>query len=247
MKFNSSTLVIMAALMIAPAIILETSMFDSDDSCDMEMNTKINLATGEVDFAPFDAVNTSGAVKVELTQGASESVVLEGEEEYFENIIVETRGTTLHIRTKPNLKDHGDVLILVTYDDLKDLRISGASKVSLEGKKLPNDFDLAISGASKVSVGCDFEELDLHVSGASKVKLQGNTDEGDYSISGASKVEAEGMDFDDLDVNASGAAHVRVGKGNSLTVRASGAAHVEYVDAKEISRKSSGAASISKS
>ncbi|NVK85934.1 MAG: DUF2807 domain-containing protein [Cytophagia bacterium] len=197
----------------------------------------------------FNALSVSSAFQVEISVGSTESLEIEAEDQYIDDIITEVRGGTLVIR----LRDSRDTRRMrespkayLTVKSLERINASGAvglkTRDVLKGKKL----DLELSGASVLNIEMEVEELYLESSGACVINLEGEAKEQVVKTSGATVYSAYDLESVNADIRVSGAGSANVYVTGRLDVHASGASSVRYRGGASVSADASGASSIRK-
>lgn len=192
----------------------------------------------------FKGINVSGGFAVEITQGNSESVRIEAQENLLSSIQTEVKNGVLHIYTSNNITNSKGMKAYITLKELNSVSISGGVKVTGKSTFKANSFDLDMSGGSKVQLAIDTKKLKMDMSGASKVVLTGQADEVAMDMSGASKVDASELEAKRVRVGASGASAVKVYAKDALSIDASGATKVDYRGNPKITSTASPAAKI---
>jgi len=205
-----------------------------------------NLQTQTRKVSDFTGIDVSGGFTVEITQGNTESLKLEAEENLLDNIKTEVRNGVLHIYNDKSLSTNKGMKAYITLKELNKIDISGGVKVIGNSTFKTNAMDLDMSGGSKVALAVDTKKLTADMSGASKVELKGRADELLMDMSGASKVEAADLEAKRVKVSASGASKVSVFAKEALDINASGASAIYYKGSPRITSETSAAARISK-
>lgn len=193
----------------------------------------------------FDALDIGGAFEIYLTQGSSESLVVEAGENVIDKIITEVQGKTLRITTEKGCcKNSGKMIIYVTFVDLNYTEISGACEMQNEGTLNLDKLKMEVSGAAEVDLNMELDKLELELSGASEYLLTGSCAEVYIDASGASEIEAKDFKVGTMTIDASGASDCKVYVTDELVVDASGATTVRYLGSPKVSVSKSGASSI---
>jgi Putative auto-transporter adhesin, head GIN domain len=195
----------------------------------------------------FTRIVVSNAIEVVLTKADKEQVIVEAEDNVIASVIVENNGEKLNIRMKdlPVINTTVSVKVYVSYTQLSEIFVSGASKLSatepLQGEKLL----LILSGASQSHLPLQVQWLSVNCSGASKGTVTGSADKLNIQCSGASGFIARELQAKEVDIDASGASNIQVDAQLKLNIVASGASSVQYVkhDDVVINRSTSGASS----
>jgi len=205
-----------------------------------------NMQTQDRKVSGFKGINVSGGFSVEVTQGNSESLRIEAEENLLDNIKTEVRNGVLHIYNEDGISTNKGMKAYITLRELNRVDISGGVKVVGKSAFKTDALRLDMSGASKVTMDINTDELKADMSGASKVELMGRADNVTMGMSGASKVEAADLQAKNVRVEASGASKVRVYATETLDIDASGATVVAYKGSPTITAETSSASKITK-
>ena len=192
------------------------------------------------DVSNFSALSVSSAFKVEISVGSTESLEIEAEDRYMDDIVTEERGGTLVIRIRDSPKAY------LTVKSLDRINASGAvvlnTRDALKGKKL----DLEISGATVINLEMEVEELYLESSGACVISLEGVAKEQVVKTSGATTYRAYDLESVNADIRVSGAGSANVYVTGKLDVHASGASSIRYRGGASVNADTSGASSVRK-
>lgn len=187
----------------------------------------------------FDKILITGVGRIILTQGNSESLSVETDDNLMEYIKTEVNGDTLEIGFKDNVVfssgsgrtaiDPTDGFIFrISVIDLQKISISGAADIEMEKIKTDN-FDISLSGAGQVSIDdLDSGTLNVLVSGAGDVNLAGRVKNQVVRLSGVGRYQAFNLESQETSVTISGAGGAEVWVMDELDVTISGAGDVKY-------------------
>lgn len=187
-----------------------------------------NVVKQERSISAFTGIDVGGAFHVYITQGDSEGLIVEADENLLDVIETEVRGSTLKIRTSEDIQDSKALNIYVTFKDLKELDISGACHLTSENKLKLGDLEMDCSGASDIDLKLSAANLDLDCSGASNMDLYGSAESIEMDISGASHVDASDLEAKTCTAEVSGASHGKVFVTGELSAEVSGAGSLKY-------------------
>ena len=187
-----------------------------------------NVIKQERSISSFDGIDVGGAFKVFLTQGETEKLVIEADENLMDIIETEVRGSTLKIKTSDDINGSTKLNIYITFKDLKKLDVSGACDLIGENKFKLGDLDLDCSGASEMELKLSAGNITLDCSGASSAELFGSAQSVDLDLSGASKLDAIDLEVAVYNADVSGASGGKIFVTEELSVEVSGAAHLKY-------------------
>ena len=208
-----------------------------------------NASMRQVDGS-FSKIKISGPLKVYLSQANDESIAISASEEKFK-IIIKTivKNNTLHIYLEGDNKlwrKNINPKVYVSFKQLTNLEISGASSVMNVGSIKGNELSVDISGACKLAANIDVQELHFEISGASKAIISGNTNILLLDCSGASDFCSFDLQANNAQIDVSGASDVNINVSKSIHANASGASRLYYKgNPSETEFKDSGASNIS--
>ncbi len=205
----------------------------------------------ERNVSGFDKILIMGAGNVVLTQGNTESLVIETDDNLLEYIVTEVKGNTLEIGFKEGtvfssrtgsrvLEPSQSIQFFIQVVDLESLTLSGAARVEVEKLKTPH-LDLALSGAGDIDLeDLDAESLKVVVSGAGDIGVSGVVESQEIRLSGLGRYQAFNLESQDADVTISGAGGAEVWAENTLKVTISGAGDVRYYGNPQVDPEISG-------
>lgn len=184
-----------------------------------------NIANEKRNVADFNAIEVGGIFEVEVVAQKDFSVEVEADDNLLQYIETEVNGDTLEIRTNKRISPKGRILVRVAAPNIENLRVSGASKLSLANLK--ND------------------SLKVDASGASKIKVDGETRNLDVELSGASKLDAESLKTENANIDGSGASNAALNVTGDLRADLSGASKVTYAgNPRNLEKSTSGASCV---
>ena len=229
MKSLRSTVLAMAMLMI-------TSLTFAQD------RQKINVPD-------FHALSVSAAFAVEIRVGREESLEIEIESEFRDDLIAEVRGGTLIIgleNSRKNRRMRESPKAYITVKTLDRIQVSGAVSLRTLDILKSKSMELNLSGASVVSMELETDDFSFEASGASVVNIEGSAKTQKIRMSGSSIYRAYDFETIDADIRIGGACSVNVYVTDKLDVRASGASSVRYKGGASVDSDTSGASSVRK-
>lgn len=229
MKSLRSTLLAMAMLMI-------TSLTFAQD------REKINVRS-------FDALSVSAAFVVEISVGKEESLEIEIDERFREDLIAEVRGGMLIIgleNSRKNRRMRESPKAYITVKALNKIHVSGAVGLRSLDIIKTDEMELHLSGASFVSMELETKKFSLEASGASVANIEGSATTQKIRMSGSSQFKAYNFESTNADVRVGGACTINIYVTDQLDVRASGASNVRYKGGASVDSDTSGASSVRK-
>ncbi len=181
--------------------------------------------TLEKDISPFNKIKVSGALRINIVCGQTESVTVIGDDNLLKYVEIKVQNEVLSIRTTRQLRPKAWLEVRVSARTLELLKISGAIKAA---------------------VSCiDSDRFVLKAAGASEVSLTGNCAEAVMKLSGAGKLNAKDFACNVINLTLSGAAKSTVCASEEISVTISGAGKVIcYGNPETVNKTVSGAGKI---
>ena len=208
-----------------------------------------NIIKENRNVSGYTEISAGGVFDVVLTQGETNSLQLEGEENILPHVQVVVKGDKLWISMDPvhNYKINKNIKVSITLPKLSGIDASGASKFT--GTNVfnkSNDFEIDGSGVAKISLNLIAGNLEIDLSGASNLMLSGNATNAEIHLSGAADLEGKSLVTVGTEVKTSGASSVEITAFQTLDVQASGSSTVNFYGEAELTSTSSGSAKIKK-
>ena len=193
----------------------------------------------------FNAMDISGAFEIILTQGDTEAVTVESDENLIPLIRTVVVGNELRISTKDPIRNPTVMKVYVTLRDLQKIDISGAVNINTTNRMTLNELSIDASGASKSKLDIAVQKLSMDCSGASKMYFTGMAVNVKMDLSGASDIFAFDFPAETYFIELSGAGKAQIHVTKSLNAEISGAGNVVYKGSPEqVDQRVSGAGSI---
>jgi len=202
------------------------------------------------DVSGFNELSVSSAFVVEISVGATESLEIEADERYIDDIISEVRGGKLVLRIRDSRNTRrmrNSPRAYLTVKSLERIDASGAVKIQTRDEIKGDKFELELSGASIISMEIDVKELYIQASGACVINMEGRARDQTVRTTGATTYRAFDLESEIADIRVTGAGSARVNVSDKLDVRASGASSIRYKGSPSISKNTSGASSVRRS
>ncbi len=193
------------------------------------------------------SVDISGMGTVVLSQGDTESLEIETDDNLMQYIISDVDGHTLKIKIddKVRIQPSSTIVYYLAVKKIKKIVLQGAVKVKA-GKIETDELSFQMFGSSRIDATIDVKELEVESSGSTKCNLQGNAEKQKIKISGSGFYNAGKLLSKECDIDVSGAARIMVNVTDDLKVDASGVAFIGYKGDPNVRKKSAGATTIQK-
>lgn len=192
-----------------------------------------NKETREV--RDFDEIQMRLGGKVFVTLGDKYEVILEGDEDYLEDIETEVKSGRLTIKDRRERSwkfwgnNRGRLTVYVTVKELKGAFVSGSGDIIGKSKFSADDFTVSISGSGDIELEVEADYVSSRISGSGNIELAGKSAKAKLSISGSGKYFAEKMVVGDYNISMSGSGRGSVNVEGELDVRISGSGKIYYM------------------
>lgn len=213
-----------------------------------------NVVSEQRTVGSFDQIKVGCAIKLFLTQGATEKVQVETDDNFQDNVTTNVSNGTLELNCS-KINNPTKLNIYVTAVKLNKLDASGAAVVKGENTIKSEVFGLYTSGAAKVkmdinskifnnetsgaannTINLSAEEANTEISGAGNLTLTGTTGTHKTEVSGAGSLKALEFVTDNTSAEVSGAGNAKVFARKQIQADLTGAGSLAYFD-KEVVKK----------
>jgi hypothetical protein len=189
-----------------------------------------NVITEERHVSGFDSVDMSGFGEVFITQGDTESLTIETDDNLMQYIESVVRGNTLYLEFEDNTipDPSGKITFRLNVIDLEALDLSGAGSFIIDSLETSN-LEITFGGAGKVDLDSLLaDRVSTRVSGAGDISLTGEVGAQDIHIAGVGKYVAPDLKSNQATVQIEGAGSVVIWVVDELDLTVQGAGNVDY-------------------
>ena len=210
-----------------------------------------NVVTEPREVSDFNTIELDYPAQVTVTQGKSESVKIEAEDNVLPGLQTRVRGNTLEIFYQISDGKHVNptkaVIINVVVKDLKEVNFSSAGELIINGLDTDN-LDISLSGAGNLKVNeLTAKKFSVDLSGAGSMAASGEADDFRLNISGFGSFNGKDLHTLTAKIDMSGAGSATVWVEDDLNASVSGVGSVNYYGSPNVTKQVSGVGSISKS
>ena len=194
------------------------------------------------EVSDFDAVKVDYPAQVFISQGNTESVKIEAEDNVLPGLKTEVRNRQLQIYYKVEDGRHvkKSVKVMIIVKDLKDVEFNSAGELNIEGLKTAS-LNVFLSGAGNLKFdNILITKLSVSLSGAGSMTASGAADDLDLNISGFGSFDGKELHGKTTNINLSGAGSATVWVDNDLDAKISGAGSINYYGSPTISKQING-------
>ncbi len=138
----------------------------------------------------FSKIDLNIAAHVYLKQGNKQSVVIETDDGYIDNIKTVVNNNTLVIKIDKWMLHYKDVNVYITIPNVDGLEISGSGKIEALTLIKTTHLNLDVSGSGKIHIPeLNATNVSADISGSGRINLEGksNINKLSFGISGSGK------------------------------------------------------------
>jgi hypothetical protein len=196
----------------------------------------------------FTGVRLSLPAKMELIQGSTESLTIEGSAEDLAKVETVVEAGVLYIRTKQEYRSNWNwnpkFRITLNAKNVDSIGISGSGDITAKSLK-SGSVTLAISGSGDIRIpALEADNASVSISGSGDVMLGGRAATVTSHISGSGDFKASKLEARNVTVSISGAGDVSVWAREALQVRIAGSGDVRYYGDPSVEKKIAGSGSV---
>jgi hypothetical protein len=193
----------------------------------------------------FSSVTFAGLGELSITQGSTESLSIEGEDNILARILTEVKDGNLKISfDEENLQNMVRPTRTIKYDlkvkNLNNLDLSGAGSVNMT-KLTTENLTFKVSGAGGVKIAqLTATNVTCTLSGAGNVELNGKVTNQSITLSGVGNYSAGDLQSLSATIGLTGAGSATIWARDVLNVKISGAGSVSYYDSPKVNKDITG-------
>ena len=181
------------------------------------------LVTKEVAVTSFDALKASGVYELKLSQGSSESVKIEADENLQQYFNVRNDGSKLVIDMKgldnKNLKVKNKMRVYVSFKNLKEMNLSMVGNVVTSSALSFADLEMKNSSVGNVDMNLSVNNLQLKNSSVGNVKLTGKAQNAVVKNNGVGSLDAGSFVVQTMNIDNNGVGGAEVNAEKEIKVK----------------------------
>lgn len=207
-----------------------------------------NVVTETREVSGFDSIQVDYPARVFISQGSSETLKIEAEDNVLPGLKTEVRGDELRIYYKSQDGEHVNPtqmpIVTITVKELSALDFSSAGEAIVDGIE-SDDLSVSLDGAGNVKLNdIAVRQLGVNLSGAGSTTASGTAENLGLNISGFGSFNGKDLQCNTVSVNISGAGSATVWAEDELNASISGAGSVSYYGSPDVTKQISGVGGI---
>lgn len=201
------------------------------------------------DVQGFDQVDVCCGMELYLSQGSSESLEIEAEDNILPELVSSVHGGVLEIGFRDQYPEavyltSKPIRVYVTMIEVTGIEVSGGGDLFAETIDA-GELVVRLSGGSDAQIDqLSADNLEIDVTGGGDVEIAGQVIEQQLFSSGGSSYTADELESDQAVMYVSGGGHATVWVNEKLSVDASGGSKIAYYGEPRLTSESSGGSSL---
>ena len=198
-------------LLAALVSLVGNASFAQDKNETIEGNGKV--VTRVVTVSSFDALKASGLFELKLSQGSTESMKIEADENLLEYFTVKKEGSKLVIdMDKLKNKNSGQLRlkVYVTFRHLKTIDLNTLGDVKSEGSLSFDDLKISKNGVGNLDLKLTANKIALNNEGVGNVTLSGKAQNAVFHHEGVGSLNAGDFAVQTVDIKNTGVGSAEV-------------------------------------
>ena len=203
---------------------------------------KVSAQRETRDVGFFNKISFTTGGYLEIVQGDTIKVELEGPQSVLEKIITTVDRDRLRIYTKKFIDQYGDLKIYITVRNLTDITVTGSGDVVVNSKLKTESINLEVTGSGNIRIP-DLNSIytELQVTGSGDIVVKGISKEKiDVNVTGSGDVKASDYETKHADINITGSGSVEIYATDKLEGNIVGSGSIYYKGDPLIDTRSTG-------
>jgi len=201
------------------------------------------LATRDVTVTTFDAMNVSGIFELKISQGAVESVKLEGDEDLLAYISVRNDGSKLIVDMdklkdkNANFKIKNKLKVYVTFNKLKEIELNMVGNVHSTEELSFNDLNINNQGVGNLDFKLSANSFNLNNKGVGNVTISGKAQQASITNTGVGSMNAGNFSVQTMNIQNTGIGSAEINAEKEVKVKSTGLGNITNRGAAPMPRK----------
>ncbi|MFD1615224.1 head GIN domain-containing protein [Gelatiniphilus marinus] len=221
------TKIIVATVLAILSLTLFSCNFDINMNSGVKGNGNVQIVDRTVTES-FLAIKATEGLDVYLTQGNSESISVEADENLHELILTEVIDGVLKIHTSQNIGKATAKKVMVSFKDVSAITSTSGSDVYSTNTISANHLKLKSTSGSDMELDVNTSILECKSTSGSDLKLSGKTNKLIAEATSGSDIKASNLIAESSEVKATSGADISVNTVKELTAKATSGGDIKY-------------------
>ena len=209
-------------LLIAAAALFVSATVEAQKNNKETIEGNGNIITKEIPVSSFESLKASGVYELKLSQGSSESVKIEADENLQQYFTVRNEGKQLVIEMKDiknkNMKLKNKLRVYVSFKNLKEMDLSMVGNVESSSALNFSDLEIHNNSVGHVDLNLSATNLNLKNNSVGQMKLSGKAQNAVMKHNGVGSLQAGNFVVQTMNIDNSGVGGAEVNAAKELKV-----------------------------
>ena len=176
----------------------------------------------------FTGIHTSNGIDVILTQGDTESIKVQADENLHEIITTEVENGILKISTTTNIGYAKSKKVMVSFSDLETIRSTSGSDLRANGTLIFNNIDIEATSGCDVNLSVEAQNLSGSATSGADLKLEGTANKVNLKATSGADIDAKNLAASNAIVSVTSGADIKVTATESIELSATSGGDITY-------------------
>lgn len=178
----------------------------------------------------FSEIVAEGVLSVYLSQGNTESIIVETDKNLQPYVITNVKGNSLIIKNKDktDIEESTMMNVYVTLKDISKLEISGVGKVETKSQLILNELKIDNNGVGNGKLNLKCNKLVADVNSVGNLSLTGEIENAIIQLNGVGNLKAEDLKTEILRIENNGVGNANVNSNKEIYININGIGNVSY-------------------
>jgi len=210
-----------------------------------------HVISKNINTSSYDKILVNGFFDVELQSGEEGKIVIEGEENLLDFVLITVENNALKIATEKGkyiVPSKGKkIMISVPFQSLSEVSLGGSGDIKSKSTIATENFLTELSGSGDIHLTVNAKNVMAKVTGSGDLTLEGETSNMQGTITGSGDLNGTKLKSSNADVAVTGSGDCKVHCSDNLQARVTGSGDITYYgDPKKKDTKVIGSGDISK-
>ena len=205
---------------VAVTVLLTALIFQSCVFADAQI---IWLSSKKADFSncdsetrqvkSFNTINNESPIDIILVQSDEQSVIVEGDEPYFEKIHTDVSNGRLTIKMDKGNYRNVRLRIRISCPDIRSINMAGSADLTCESDIITDEtISISLAGSGDIStMDINSAQLNVSVAGSGDITIEGvETGASSFSVAGSGDLKIDKLVATDATINIAGSGDINI-------------------------------------
>ncbi len=168
------------------------------------------VVTEQRKVKPFNSIRSNGCVDIYISQGDSDKLNVEADENLIDLIVTKVKNNTLIVYAKKSIWDAKALNVYVTVRELNNIEINGSGDIKTESRINTDKLQFVVAGSGDLSLDVTADKLAGRMIGSGDVDISDTTELFDVSINGSGDLDVYNLQTQKCHLRLSGSGDVSI-------------------------------------